>query len=60
MSSANRSSFISSTPVCMLFFLLIAYHTTRTSRGKLNKSGESEHPGLVSELRGELCLSHYA
>ena len=49
MLSANNESFSS---FAFLFFFLSLIALTRTSKTMLNSSGESEHPCLVPDFRG--------
>ena len=49
MPSANSDDFISSFPVCISFYSLIAM--ARTSKSMLDKSGKRGHPCLVADLK---------
>ena len=53
MSPANSDSFTSCFPICIPFISFSSLIVmTRTSKTMLNNSGESGHPCLVPDLRG--------
>ena len=57
MSSANKDSFLSFFLIWIPFiFFSYLIALARTSGNMLNKSGESEHPFLIRDLRGPLSM----
>lgn len=56
MPSANSDGFISSFPVCISFYSMIAM--ARTSKSTLGKSGKSGHPCLVADRKRRFAFHH--
>ena len=58
-SSAHSDNFTSSLPIWILFICIFSslIAVVRTSKTMLDKSGKSEHPHLVPELRGNVFSS---
>ena len=63
MSSANNENFTSPFPIWIPFIYLFIFSSliavARTSRTMLNNSGESGHPCIVLDLRGNAFHFHH-